>query len=391
MSSINNNNITINTSNPKPITVPSELPDILKDLSKEILRQQPQDVLKFCVTYFESKMNEREELKQEPTPDTVDAISPAHSDDEDDEDDLLEELPVVPQNNYNRGRRTSVSAESMAPSTEEWVKVVIPKTDEQKKRIEKSIMNNFLFKTLDEEQHSDVINAMAEKKVAPGEEIIKQGAVGDYFYVVETGTLDVFVSRNGQTPFKVTDYTSGGSFGELALMYNAPRAATIIATSDSVLWALDRVSFRKILMESTSRKRRMYEAFLEEVPLLISLEAYERHKIADALESVTFNDGEPVIRQGDVGDSFYIIESGNARVLKKDEQGVEHEFPGLKKGDYFGELALLNDQPRLATIVANGKLRCATLGKKAFVRLLGPVVDIIKRNADSYSKIAYMS
>jgi hypothetical protein len=48
-------------------------------------------------------------------------------------------------------------------------------------------------------------------------------------------------------------------------------------------------------------------------------------------------------------------------------------------------LALLNDEPRKATIKANGRLKVATLGKKAFVRLLGPVVDIIKRNANNYN------
>jgi cAMP-dependent protein kinase regulator len=89
-------------------------------------------------------------------------------------------------------------------------------------------------------------------------------------------------------------------------------------------------------MDSTSKKRRMYESFLEEVPLLKSLEAYERHKIADALESVTFNDGDVVIKQGDPGDNFYIIESGEATVTQVDEAGKEFALHSLKKGDYFG-------------------------------------------------------
>ncbi|KAJ3116648.1 hypothetical protein HDU96_009101 [Phlyctochytrium bullatum] len=319
----------------------------------------------------------------------------AEEEEEEEDDDEAAEAedhiapPPPPTMNYNRGRRTSVSAESMAPSTDaNYERVVIPKTDEQRSRIDASIRSNFLFRACDEEQYADVVAAMSEKRVTPGEEVIRQGGVGDFFYVVEEGTLDVLVSRNGQPPIKVTDYGAGGSFGELALMYNAPRAATVIATSDCVLWALDRVTFRRILMENTSRKRRMYEAFLEEVPLLVSLEPYERHKIADALESVVFNDGDVVIKQGDLGENFYIIESGEARVTQTDASGVEHELPGLKKGDYFGELALLTNQPRKATVSANGRLKLATLGKKAFVRLLGPVVNIIKRNIDNYSSIA---
>lgn len=51
------------------------------------------------------------------------------------------------------------------------------------------------------------------------------------------------------------------------------------------------------------------------------------------------------------------------------------------------ELALLNDSPRAATVVAHGRLKCATLGKKAFTRLLGPVLDILKRNSENYHAI----
>ncbi|KAI8979968.1 camp-dependent protein kinase regulatory subunit [Pilobolus umbonatus] len=272
----------------------------------------------------------------------------------------------------------------MAPSlNQDFVKVVIPKTDMQAERIKISIANNFLFRNLDEEQYMDVVNAMTEKYVERDVTVIEQGGVGDYFYVVESGTLDCFISKNGEDRVKVTSYEAGGSFGELALMYNAPRAATIITTSDCVLWALDRITFRTILMENTSRKRRMYESFLSEVVLLKSLESYEQHKIADALESVYFEEGQEVVKQGDVGDQFYIIESGEAIVLKS-ENGVVQQVNRLGRGSYFGELALLNDSPRAATVVASGRLKCATLGKKAFTRLLGPVLDILKRNSENY-------
>lgn len=316
------------------------------------------------------------------------------SDSSDDEVDSASPIPQFASNAYRGGRRVSVSAESMAPSSAlngrnvPAEKVVIPKSDDQKQRIKAAVMNNFLFRNLDEEQYKDVVDAMAEKKFNSGDEVIKQGDVGDYFYIVETGTLDVYVQRpslNNNQPTKVTDYSTGGSFGELALMYNANRAATVKASSDCVLWALDRVTFRRILMDSTSKKRRMYEQFLEEVQLLKGLESYERFKIADALESVTFEDEQVVMKQGDAGDNFYIIESGEAVVLQKNDQGVENQVKHLKKGDYFGELALLFNKPRAATVKAmNGRLKCATLDRKAFDRLLGSVIDIIKRNVSVY-------
>lgn len=394
---------------PDQFSVPAAFPAILKDLNKEVLKAQPDDIYQFCANYFQKKLAEQRQqlivsvtvsneklntVEDMQTEENHEEEEEASEEEEDDEEEYVDPTPAVTlaPPTYNRGRRTSVSAESMAPSTDkDYVKLVIPKSDEQKQRIEKAIRFNFLFRSLDDEQYSDVVNAMAEKRVVAGEEVIKQGGIGDYFYCVETGNLDVYVSRNGQPGIKVTDYGPNGSFGELALMYNAPRAATVIAVAECVLWALDRVTFRRILMENTSRKRRMYEDFLEEVPLLVSLEPYERHKIADALESIVYNDGDTVIKQGDVGEAFFIIEAGEAQVTQTDENGIEHVMPGLKKGDYFGELALLTDKPRKATITAKGRLKCASLGKKAFVRLLGPVVDIIKRNATNYETISEMN
>lgn len=338
---------------------------------------------------------------------------------EDEDDDLFEdedtfggELPDFSSSghSYNRGRRTSVSAESMTPSRNKThVKKVIPKTDAQRERIKLAIANNFLFRNLDENQDEDVVNAMAEKIVRADEQVIEQGAIGDYFYIVESGSLDCYIDGN-----KVTTYGPAGSFGELALMYNSPRAATIRATTDGVLWALDRMTFRRILMENTAQKRYMYETFLAEVPILTSLDSYERFKIADALETVVFEAGETVIEQGSVGENFYLIESGEAAFFQRTPEGEQKEINCLGKGAYFGgkisktvvqekwlspnfsltphsfsllELALLNDSPRAATVVARGRLRCATLGKRGFKRLLGPIMDILKRNSENYARI----
>ncbi|KAI9498225.1 camp-dependent protein kinase regulatory subunit [Zychaea mexicana] len=404
-----------------------EYTQLLTELHSDYCRDQPVDVLQYCANFFNRKLEEQRTMLREQqrspmfqanefhplagngTSDTRSMQehlmdSDDHREEEDEEiDDYDDEdfddevrdkfttapLSSLPPTSYNRDRRTSVSAESMAPTHgHDFVKQVIPKSQDQCQRIRASVGNNFLFKNLDEEQYQDVVNAMAEKHVGTGQTIIEQGGVGDYFYVVESGTFDCYISKGDDAPpNKVTSYEAGGSFGELALMYNAPRAATILATSDAVLWALDRVTFRTILMENTSRKRRMYEAFLEEVPLLKSLEPYERHKIADALDTVYFDQGEKVMTEGDVGDRFYIIESGDAGFYKLGVDGTQQEVNVLGRGSYFGELALLNDTPRAATVVAQSRLKCATLGKKAFTRLLGPVLEILKRNSENYHAI----
>lgn len=176
---------------------------------------------------------------------------------------------------------------------------------------------------------------------------------------------------------KVAIIEPGGSFGELALMYNAPRAATVIsAEAGCTLWALDRVTFRRILMDSTYQRRRMYEQFLSEVPILSTLSSYERSKIADALEAQKFPPGTSIINEGDAGEAFYLLESGEAEAFKS---GTAQPVKTYKKGDYFGELALLNDAPRAASVVSKTEVKVATLGKDGFQRLLGPVEGIMRR------------
>jgi CRP-like cAMP-binding protein len=141
---------------------------------------------------------------------------------------------------------------------------------------------------------------------------------------------------------KVGHIEAGGSFGELALMYNAPRAATVISAEPGcTLWALDRVTFRRILMESTFARRRMYENFLEEVPLLSTLTPYERSKIADALKTQKFAPGDVIIKEGDPGHSFYLLESGEADAYKGDNKVLHY-----KKGDFFGEPPVSLPRPR---------------------------------------------
>ncbi|UNI15727.1 protein kinase A regulatory subunit [Purpureocillium takamizusanense] len=289
---------------------------------------------------------------------------------------------------YNFARRTSVSAESLKPSADtydNWSPPFHEKTPEQLERLKRAIEGNFLFSHLDEDQSAQILGALVEKPIpAKGIKIISQGDAGDFFYVVEKGSFDVHVNPSGTIQpgpdglgEKVGNIQAGGSFGELALMYNAPRAATVISVeSGCTLWALDRVTFRRILMESTFARRRMYESFLEEVPLLSSLTPYERSKIADALETQKFVPGGVIIKEGDPGHSFYLLESGEADAYKGDPSNKVLHY---NKGDFFGELALLNDAPRAASVVATTDVKVATLGKNAFQRLLGPVEGLLRR------------
>jgi cAMP-dependent protein kinase regulator len=110
---------------------------------------------------------------------------------------------------------------------------------------------------------------------------------------VEEGQLDCFKKFGAEEePKFLKTYEPGDAFGELALLYNAPRAATIYAKTDALLWELDRQTFNHIVRDAAQKKRDKYEDFLTTVPILQSMDNYERSKIADTIKEHDFAKGE---------------------------------------------------------------------------------------------------
>jgi len=245
-----------------------------------------------------------------------------------------------------------------------------------------------MFANLEEKEKEIIVNAMEEKAVKAGTWIIRQGDDGNELYVLDEGKLECFKQFNKNEEAKlVKTYVPGESFGELALLYNAPRAASIQAVTDSVLFALDRPTFNNIVKDAEIRRRERFEKTLSKIELLESMDPYERSKVADAAVTVRHKAGDYIIKQGEAGDKFYFIEEGTAQATKllkgKNEPEVVYNY---EEGDYFGELALLKDEPRAANVVATSDIVLLGLDRDAFTRVLGPLNEILKRNTQRYEK-----
>lgn len=214
--------------------------------------------------------------------------------------------------------------------------------------------------------------------MAPGQRAINQGDQGDFLFVIESGVFDCLIKKPDGSEQCVKTCGSGDVFGELALLYNCPRAASVVAKENGVLWQLDRDTFNHIVKEAAQKKRARYDAFLAKVPLLASMDAYERSQLADALKVQPFADGATVVSQGEAGHTFYIIEEGDAVATKN---GVE--VMKYSSGDYFGELALINNKPRAATVTAKGNCRMLSIHATAFKRLIN--VQELMEKSNRYS------
>ncbi|MES1913327.1 MAG: hypothetical protein MHM6MM_005518 [Cercozoa sp. M6MM] len=286
--------------------------------------------------------------------------------------------------NVPLAKRKAISAEKLTNaflSAHQRTDVERVKTDEQREMLKKAVKGNVLFANLEEGVVDRIVGEMFKMEVEGDHTLITQGEAGDNFYVVETGEFDIFVGEQ-----HVASRGPGSSFGELALMYNSPRAATVKSIAPAVVWAVDRFAFRRTLTHVSESKLRDYESFLESVPLLSSLLAEERAKVAEALEEVSFRADSDIVKQGDPGDTFYIIREGTAKVTK-DFDGDVREVQRLAAGDFFGERALLTNETRAATVtVTSERLNCLSLDRQAFAVLLGPLQDLLQRNLAKYEE-----
>lgn len=287
------------------------------------------------------------------------------SDEETESDDVVDEVEEVPQ---KARARQSVSAEAYG----EWnvkkafTAPVIAKSDEQKERLKACLKSSFMFAPLNDTAFNIIIGAMKEVTVTAGERLITRGDDGEVLYVVEAGSFGCSIpTEDGAGERVVKTCAVGDVFGELALLYNSKRAATVAANEEGVCWSLDRETFNHIVKESAQSKRNQYVDFLAKVPLLETMGSYERSQLADALREETVDENATIVAQGDAGDKFYIVEEGFCIALKDGYKVMDYG-----PGDYFGELALIKQQTRAASVVAQRESKLLTIDGATFKRLL---------------------
>jgi cAMP-dependent protein kinase regulator len=301
-------------------------------------------------------------------------------------DNVLEKMPEQKKKS-SLIPRSAVSAEAYGEYNKKsnFKARYIEKTPEQIQRIKTMIIHSFIFGNLDSKDLEIIIGAMEEKKYNSGEIIIKQGENGDILYCIEEGNCECYKKIEKEEKL-VKKYQAGDSFGELALLYNCPRAAIVKAINNVITWCLDRETFNNIVKDAAHKKREKYESFLKKVDILSTIESYELMQICDAIKTGNFHKDDYIIKEGEMGDVFYILEEGNCIATKTIEPGKpEQQIKEYKEGDYFGERALIKGEPRYANIVASSEnVKVISLDRISFKRLLGPIEDILKRNMEKY-------
>jgi len=278
-----------------------------------------------------------------------------------------------------RGRRAVFGHSESATG---YVKKVVPKSDSVKELIQRAIRKNVLFQSCTDAELSDLVDVFEKEDARAGKVILKQGESGTTCYVLERGTIDVYVKDK-----HVKVMHAGCAFGEISLLYGSPRTATLRARYDCKLWVIDQKAFHYITTQKKRERLGTIVEFLKKVKIDEKflgdvLKPSEIQTMATASKNITFNPGEAIITKGERGDTFYLIESGDVDIFIDDER--KKAIATLKEGDFFGERALLGGENtlRTATCVAVTLTNCMFIGREDFNMTLGQLQDLLLISAN---------
>ena len=256
------------------------------------------------------------------------------------------------------------------------------------------LKKSFLTKNLTEKEIEKLAGAMKPQIFQKGELIIKYGDSGAEYFILAKGDVQVIVYKNGTSPTdpqlaEKTQFTKtmnkGAGFGELALLYNDKRSASIKALETCTTYVLDGNIFKTIIIKSSIDKRNLQSGFLEKIELLSVLDQQQKLKLTEGLTTLYLKKDDFVLKEGDESEEFYIIEEGQVDCLKLVSEGQQKGFIKVRtlgSGDHFGELALLNKQKRSLSIKVSSEQGCKLLklDKESFERILGSIEMNLKKD-----------
>ncbi|KAF1537964.1 cGMP-dependent protein kinase 2, partial [Eudyptula minor] len=279
-----------------------------------------------------------------------------------------------------RGAKEGVSAEPTTQlydlkrqATFSFEKARVQKDSSEKKLITNALNKNQFLKRLEPHQIRDMVECMYERTFQQGSYVIRQGEPGNHIFVLKDGNLEVFQQNKLLSSIPVWT-----AFGELAILYNCTRTASVKAITNVKTWALDREVFQNIMRVTAQTRQEQYRNFLRSVSLLKNLPEDKLTKIMDCLEVEYYHKGDYVIREGEEGNTFFIIAKGKVIVTQSTADHLQPQLiKNLHKGDYFGEKALISDDVRSANVIADEyNVECLVIDRETFNQTVGTYEEL---------------
>jgi cAMP-dependent protein kinase regulator len=258
-----------------------------------------------------------------------------------------------------------------------------PKSEETTKFLLDALADNFVFDSIDDSSKLQFVNAMQTREYNEGDWVVRQGDVGDYFYVVGEGQVAFLVGEESpdgvpnDPPHQVGTGAKGSTFGELALLYNTPRNASVRAVTPLKTFRIDRLTFRSLLTAQRNQARSDILESAKKISIFQGLDEARLGKLVDAFFVMTYQPGERIFNKGDRGDVLYFVKSGKVKIeasrATRSMLFSNYRDFIIEEGECFGEYALITGEARLANATALTQSTVMCVSKGVLEELLGPL------------------
>ena len=252
------------------------------------------------------------------------------------------------------------------------------KSKPEQEFIRQALSQNFVFSGVANKTLSALVLAFEKYEATAGSVLIQQGDQGDYFYILYKGTCNFQVNGNA-----VGEAGPGDSFGELALLYTCPRAATVQAVTDVTVFRVDQKSFRYLLRQQTVDSEKEKLDLLAKIPFLADLHPTDLQKLADVMTPRSFHEGQKkFVGPGGQADFFFVLQSGRIRVTNIKVGGASYADNVLEAGSYGGEQVILMNAENTFDAVAETDGMVFVIDMATFQKVMGSHAKMVLRSTD---------
>lgn len=255
-----------------------------------------------------------------------------------------------------------------------------------------------LFSDLPKSAFIELLVQMEMREMMPGEPVITEGEIGHSFFVLASGR--VRITRKSETGEEVTlaYLTDGAFFGEMALLQDGARTASVIVEEESQIFEISKEVLDNVVNAFPSvahvlknfYKQRLLSTAMATNPLFQPFDAEQRRTLMELFKSKSFNQGDVVLKQGKKGSGLFILLHGKLDVVRKKEDGSEVTLAELGPGDMFGEMSLLTGQPTYATVAAASDCFVLRLSKRKFDEVImthPQILELVSQVSDERKSV----
>ena len=220
----------------------------------------------------------------------------------------------IPNRKGEKKKRIIITAKDVKMSNTEYDVLEIVKKnnydDLDHSLIEKCILNHFFMRNLEKEARNEIIKEMSLCRVKPKDIVFKQGSIGNFFYIIKEGDLDLIIDNK-----KVKTLSKGNSFGELALINGASRSGTVKSINGSLLWCMERKNFKKIIDHINSQNYMENIKFINDINFFSGLSNNLKTLLSKNIIKVYFEPKDVIVKEGDLASCLYIIKEGEVECV----------------------------------------------------------------------------